>query len=108
MRKAFDFPPYDARDYNDLAWVLATCSDPKVADGRRAVELARKAVELAPDDRNYWNTLGVAYSRIGDWKGAVQAWRNATPWAPRGLVPSRTPSASPSPTGSKGTAKSGR
>ena len=32
--------------YNGLAWILATCPDPKHRDGKKAVELATKACEL--------------------------------------------------------------
>ena len=39
----------------------------------RAVELAKKAVELAPKQGTFWNTLGVAHYRAGDWKAAVAA-----------------------------------
>ena len=57
-----------------LAWFLATCPDPKFREPRRAVELSRKAVELASKQGNYWNTLGVAHYRAGDdWKAAVAA-----------------------------------
>src|SRR6185436_9523516 len=38
-----------------------------------AVELAQKAVELAPKDGAFWNTLGVAHYRAGDWKAAIDA-----------------------------------
>jgi tetratricopeptide (TPR) repeat protein len=89
MRKALDFPPNDAGDYNHLAWLLATCSDPEVGDGRRAVELARKAVELAPDDGNYWNTLGVAYCRVADWKKAIEALEKSNSLVPAGREPLR-------------------
>jgi tetratricopeptide (TPR) repeat protein len=56
-----------------LAWFLATCSDPNFREPGRAVELAKKAVELAPKEGNYWNTLGAAHYRAGDWKAAVAA-----------------------------------
>src|SRR5262249_6477530 len=56
---------------NNLAWELATCPDAKVRDAKRAVELAKKAVKLAPRDGNIWNTLGVAHFRSGDWKPAL-------------------------------------
>jgi len=52
---------------------LATCSEPKLRDPDKAVELAKKAVQLAPKDGNYWSTLGVAHYRAGDWKAAVVA-----------------------------------
>jgi tetratricopeptide (TPR) repeat protein/serine/threonine protein kinase len=65
--------PDHARAHNDLAWLLATCPDAKLRDPDRAVELARRAVQLAPKERDYWNTLGVAHYRAGDGKAAVAA-----------------------------------
>jgi tetratricopeptide (TPR) repeat protein len=65
--------PANASILNDLAWLLATCPDPKVRDPLRAVELSRKAVEAAPKAGEYWNTLGVANYRASDWKAAVTA-----------------------------------
>jgi non-specific serine/threonine protein kinase/serine/threonine-protein kinase len=56
-----------------LARLLATCPDAKVRNTSRAVELAKRAVELAPNDGNYWNTLGVANYRGGDGKAAIAA-----------------------------------
>jgi Flp pilus assembly protein TadD len=38
-----------------------------------AIELARKAVELAPKEALHWNTLGVAHYRAGHWKEAIEA-----------------------------------
>ena len=38
----------------------------------RAVELAKRAVELTPQDGNVWNTLGVAYYRSGNFKNALE------------------------------------
>src|SRR5262249_7284925 len=47
-----------AMAWNNLAWLLATCPKPKFQDPKRAVELALKAVELAPKEGKFWNTLG--------------------------------------------------
>ena len=58
---------------NALAWLLATCPEPKVRDPRRAVETAKKAVQLAPTEGAYWNTLGAAHYQAGAWKAAVEA-----------------------------------
>src|SRR5262249_16363187 len=55
----------------NVAWKLATCPDPKVRDPRRAVEFAKKAVELRPLHGDNWSTLGTAHYRAGDWKAAV-------------------------------------
>jgi WD40 repeat protein/serine/threonine protein kinase len=62
-----------ALEHNNEAWRLATSPDPKLRDPTRAVELARKAVELAPKSGMYWNTLGTALYRAGDWSGAIEA-----------------------------------
>jgi serine/threonine protein kinase/predicted Zn-dependent protease len=71
QRIAFD--PGHARSHNDFAWLLVTCADSSIRDPKRAVGLAKKAITLAPDDGNYWNTLGVAHYRVGDSKEAVVA-----------------------------------
>jgi eukaryotic-like serine/threonine-protein kinase len=43
----------------------------------RAVELARRAVELEPAQGMFWNTLGVAHYRAGDWKAASAALKKS-------------------------------
>ncbi len=58
---------------NNLAWFLATSCDASLRDPKRAVALARKAVELSPKEGTHWNTLGIAHYRAGDWKAAIEA-----------------------------------
>jgi Flp pilus assembly protein TadD len=58
---------------NQLAWLLSTCADVRLRDGTRAVRLAEKAVELSPKTGAYWNTLGAAHYRAGDWAACLQA-----------------------------------
>ena len=58
---------------NDVAWLLATCPDPRFRDPDLAVELAGVAIRLVTGDASYWNTLGVARYRAGDWEGAIRA-----------------------------------
>src|SRR5205823_3020364 len=43
-----------AGEMNNLAWNLATDPDPQMRDPAHALELARKAVELAPMQGSYW------------------------------------------------------
>ena len=62
-----------AQSMNNLAWLLATCPDAKVRDGGRAVELAKKAVERAPEQGAYHSTLGAAHYRAAAWNEAVAA-----------------------------------
>jgi Flp pilus assembly protein TadD len=59
--------------HNNLAWLLATCPEVKHRDPARAVELAKKAVKLAPTEGGVWNTLGAAHYRKRDWKAAIDA-----------------------------------
>jgi WD40 repeat protein/Tfp pilus assembly protein PilF len=56
--------------FNDLAWRLATGLAP-IRDPARAVDLARRAVDLAPGHASYLNTLGVALYRAGRHDEAV-------------------------------------
>ena len=56
-----------------MAWQLATCPFPAFRDHSKAVQLARKATELAPQNGAYWNTLGVVQYRAGDWSAARAA-----------------------------------
>ncbi len=58
---------------NTLAWLLATTPDPRLRDAPQAVALARAAVNRAPRAGNYWNSLGVAYTRAGEWSDALTA-----------------------------------
>jgi hypothetical protein len=58
---------------NQQAWVLATHAEPKNRDPGRAVKLAQEAVDPAPKEGMFWNTLGVAHYRAGEWKVAIAA-----------------------------------
>jgi serine/threonine protein kinase len=62
---------------NRSAYLLATSPSPKSRDPSRAVELAKQAVALDPQNGGLWNTLGVAQYRAGDWKAAVHALKTA-------------------------------
>jgi uncharacterized protein HemY len=63
---------------NALAWILANCPDRKLRDPGKALELAKQAVELAPANGGYRNTLGMAHYRVGDWKRSVEALTKST------------------------------
>jgi tetratricopeptide (TPR) repeat protein len=62
-----------AGGYNNLAWQFATSPIGAFRDPARAVQLAKKAIGLAPREGYAWNTLGVAHYRSGDWKAAIVA-----------------------------------
>jgi tetratricopeptide (TPR) repeat protein len=71
--QATDVNPKYAPAWNGAAWLLAECPNPKFRDPSRAVELAGKAVALAPNRGSFQYTLGVAHFRAGNWKEAVAA-----------------------------------
>ena len=73
IRKALDLKPDSEASQNAYAWLLATCPESEHRNPARAVELAKRATELAPKVWYYWKTLGVAYYRAGDWQAATQA-----------------------------------
>jgi len=58
-RKALALDPEDPAINNDLAWFLATNSEPRLRDPALAVRLAKKAVAARPQNPDYRNTLGV-------------------------------------------------
>jgi tetratricopeptide (TPR) repeat protein len=72
-RKAVELDPTSVFAHNSLAWLLANCPDATSRDPVQAVELARKAVQLAPKQAAHWNTLGAALYRAGDWKASIEA-----------------------------------
>lgn len=65
---------FDKSDHvlNNLAWVLCTSPDDKVRDGKRAIELAKKACELTEyKEAHILSTLAAAYAETGDFETAV-------------------------------------
>jgi tetratricopeptide (TPR) repeat protein len=58
---------------NDYAWTLASCDDPKIANGPLAVDYALKAYR---QDDKFWpflDTLGAAFARNGQYEDAFKA-----------------------------------
>jgi tetratricopeptide (TPR) repeat protein len=69
--------PSTMRSLNNLAWALPNCTDAKVRDPARAAKLAKEAIQLAPRERAFWNTLGVAHLRAAEWQAARAALEQA-------------------------------
>ncbi len=71
--EAVRLDPANVYALGSRAWILAACSDPKYRDGKKAVELARKACELTK-----WNepaaltTMAAACAETGDFDAAVK------------------------------------
>lgn len=68
----------DADLQNSVAWALVT-NDLLLDD---ALRLAERAVKLAPDDGNIWDTLGEVFFRRGELKKAVEAEAKAVQLSP--------------------------
>ena len=81
-----DLPPGAAQSLSDqrvaLAWLLATCPDPRHRDPRRAVTLVQNLVEGQPRNPRCEETLGVAHYRAGNWNDALAALTRARPNRP--------------------------
>ena len=62
---------------NNLAWFLANASDPESRDPARAIELAVRSTEKAPENPVYLNTLAAAYYRAEKWQTAAEKLEDA-------------------------------
>lgn len=62
-----------AARFNSQAWFLATCPDEKYRDGKKALELAKKALEQVGQDAawGFRDTLAAAHAETGDFEAAV-------------------------------------
>jgi TPR repeat protein len=63
---------------NYVAWILATSSDPKIRDGRMALDYAEKVVAASKrSDPNSLDTLAAAYAESGQFTNAVRVQKEA-------------------------------
>jgi serine/threonine protein kinase len=70
---AISLEPRNPEALNNLAWFLASTPQAPPQDLAVALDAAQKATKLASNQSAYWNTLGVAAYRTGDWKQAKEA-----------------------------------
>lgn len=70
--------PDDPEMLNNLAWILASCRDPKLRNGSEAVRLAEHACDLTGHQQTiYLGTLAAAYAEDGRFDDAVATAQQA-------------------------------
>jgi eukaryotic-like serine/threonine-protein kinase len=62
----------------ELAWLLATCPDPKLRNADEAVKHAGIAIQVDAKGGEGWRALGAARFRKGDWDAALAALEQAS------------------------------
>ena len=73
FNEAIRLEPNDPMGHSALAWTLATGSDAALRDGKRAIELANRAIKLSKGkDANDFENLAAAYAECGRFDEAVK------------------------------------
>jgi tetratricopeptide (TPR) repeat protein len=73
LRRGLQLEPSSPVLSNDLAWCLALGPDSPARHSAEAIELAKRAVAKSPNERAFWNTLGLAHLRAGHLPLAAEA-----------------------------------
>jgi tetratricopeptide (TPR) repeat protein len=77
FREAIRLQPDYAEALNSLAWTLVLKTKRPRREYDEGVVRSRKAVELAPNDGNFANTLALAEYRLGHWAESMAASERA-------------------------------
>jgi tetratricopeptide (TPR) repeat protein len=73
FRRTLSVPQGSPEVHCRLAYLRATCADPRFRDPVQALALAQKAVAALPDSALSWRTLGMAQCSTRDWQAAIAA-----------------------------------
>ena len=78
LQRVIELDPLHVTAINNLAWLLATSSEPSLRDGPKAVKLARQAVQLSNGlSPQIVDTLAAAYAEAGQFPEAIETARRA-------------------------------
>jgi type IV pilus biogenesis/stability protein PilW len=78
LQKVLELDPKHIPAQNNLAWLLATCPDGSLRDGKKAVALAQQAVQLSGGNApEILDTLAAAYAEAGSFPEAVATAQRA-------------------------------
>ncbi|MFG0247687.1 MAG: tetratricopeptide repeat protein [Phycisphaeraceae bacterium JB051] len=78
FEQVLQLKPQDPGTIQRLAWLYATCPDPAVVDGEKAVTYARQFYErIGGASPTTWDTLAAAWARVGQFNSAVDAMHKA-------------------------------
>lgn len=73
---AIKLDPNLAHAYNSMAWLLAVTDNDMIRDEKKAIKLAKQAVELLPHPK-YLDTLAVTHASNGEWEEAISTVEKA-------------------------------
>ncbi len=72
-RAALNLKAEDALAHSDLARLFLCCPDPKLRDFRKAIEHAKKSIDMLPELAIAWQTLGWAQFRTGAFRESIES-----------------------------------
>jgi serine/threonine protein kinase len=73
LEQAIQRCPNHPKSLNDLAWNIANFGSPPLCQAESTLQLAKRAVEQANGNGDFWNTLGAVYYRAGNAREARDA-----------------------------------
>ncbi len=77
-QQALQINPAEPDAQNNLAWLLATCAEPSLRNGKQAVALAQKAIELTGGGNPLMlHTLAAAFAEVGQFAEATRTAQKA-------------------------------